>query len=174
MLRLYGRQFNTDDELQIIQDDLEHQRIKTEKFRNNNKNNSSINNNNNNNKNKNNNINTNNKNNNKISKVAERLRDGLMTKFRQLKVPEVYKPILIVMLMSVIQQFSGMTILRAYVVKIFHNIFAEEEDSTTKSKVRLCLNRLGYVRLVNVMLCYVRLGKDRIGEESEVRLGKVR
>ena len=45
---------------------------------------------------------------------------------RQLTHPEVYKPILIVMLMSVIQQFSGMTILRAYVVRIFNNIFEED------------------------------------------------
>ena len=32
------------------------------------------------------------------------------------------------MLMSVIQQFSGMSILRAYVVKIFDNIFDEEDN----------------------------------------------
>jgi len=50
-------------------------------------------------------------------------------KIRQMKVPEVYQPILIVMLMSVIQQFSGMSILRAYVVKIFDNIF--DEDATS-------------------------------------------
>jgi hypothetical protein len=50
-------------------------------------------------------------------------------KFRQMKVPEVYQPILIVMLMSVIQQFSGMSILRAYVVKIFDNIFDEDPAS---------------------------------------------
>jgi hypothetical protein len=33
------------------------------------------------------------------------------------------------MLMSVIQQFSGMSILRAYVVKIFDNIFDEDPAS---------------------------------------------
>lgn len=37
--------------------------------------------------------------------------------------PEVYKPFTIVLFLCVIQQFSGMSVLRAYVVKIFDEIF---------------------------------------------------
>ena len=40
------------------------------------------------------------------------------------KHPEVYKPFLIIMLLSVAQQFSGATILRGYVVKIFGAVFS--------------------------------------------------
>ena len=50
-----------------------------------------------------------------------------MLKSRQLTAAEVNQPILIVMLMSVIQQFSGMSVLRAYVVKIFDNIFDDDD-----------------------------------------------
>ena len=37
--------------------------------------------------------------------------------------PEIYKPFLIIVTLGVIQQFSGMSILRAYVVKIFNGVF---------------------------------------------------
>ena len=62
----------------------------------------------------------------------------MKNKLKQFKVPEIYKPLLIVMLMSVIQQFSGMSILRAYVVKIFNNIFQDDqnlEDPSLSSKL---------------------------------------
>ncbi len=62
---------------------------------------------------------------------------GFMIKVRQMKAPEVYKPILIVMMMSVIQQFSGMSILRAYVVKIFNNIFEDEQEVSNKTIIRM-------------------------------------
>ena len=39
------------------------------------------------------------------------------------KHPEIYKPFFIVLLLSVAQQFSGATILRGYVVKIFGAVF---------------------------------------------------
>jgi hypothetical protein len=73
--------------------------------------------------------------------------NGIRMKIRQMKVPEVYQPILIVMLMSVIQQFSGMSILRAYVVKIFDNIFDEDaasnEGPTNHTQIRS--NRLSVI-----------------------------
>jgi len=62
---------------------------------------------------------------------------GFMIKVRQMKAPEVYKPILIVMMMSVIQQFSGMSILRAYVVKIFNNIFEDEQEVSNKTIIQM-------------------------------------
>ena len=37
--------------------------------------------------------------------------DTFKSKLKQIRVPQIYKPLLIVMLMSVIQQFSGMSVL---------------------------------------------------------------
>ena len=57
------------------------------------------------------------------------------------KHPEVYKPFLIVLLLSVAQQFSGATILRGYVVKIFGAVFSPKKiqlhDNIT-SQMCLC------------------------------------
>jgi len=41
-----------------------------------------------------------------------------------MKSPEVARPFVILLLLSIVEQFSGMTIFRAYVVKIFNTIFA--------------------------------------------------
>jgi len=41
--------------------------------------------------------------------------------------PEVYKPFSIVLFLIAMQQFSGMSILRAYVVKIFNDVFSKED-----------------------------------------------
>ena len=41
----------------------------------------------------------------------------------KLKKPEIYKPFQIIILLGFVQQFSGITILRSYVVKIFNDIF---------------------------------------------------
>ena len=35
---------------------------------------------------------------------------------------EVYRPLFLITFLTVIQQFSGMTIMRSYVVKIFNNL----------------------------------------------------
>ncbi len=79
----------------------------------------------------------NNNNDNDNDKGKKMSGSGFMTKVRQMKAPEVYKPILIVMMMSVIQQFSGMSILRAYVVKIFNNIFEDEQEASNKTIIRM-------------------------------------
>jgi MFS family permease len=39
------------------------------------------------------------------------------------KYPEIYKPFLIIMLMSIVQMFSGASVIRGYVIKIFDTIF---------------------------------------------------
>lgn len=41
--------------------------------------------------------------------------------------PEIYKPFAIVLLLSIAQQFSGATILRGYVVKIFGSVFTPRD-----------------------------------------------
>jgi hypothetical protein len=40
--------------------------------------------------------------------------------------PEVWQPLLVVALLSLVQQFSGMSMLRAYVVTIFNGVFSSE------------------------------------------------
>ena len=52
---------------------------------------------------------------------------------KSFKNAEVYKPFLIIVLLGVVQQFSGMTILRAYVVKIFNGIFQALENESIDS-----------------------------------------
>jgi len=53
--------------------------------------------------------------------------------------PEVARPFGIIILLSIVQQFSGMTILRAYVVKIFNNIFAHTPAINGNNQVLLIL-----------------------------------
>ena len=38
--------------------------------------------------------------------------------------PEVYKPFLIIMFVSIVQQFSGVSVIRAYSVAIFDTVFS--------------------------------------------------
>ena len=57
-------------------------------------------------------------------KNLKNCRGGKITYLKDLKHhPEIYKPFLIIVTLSIIQQFSGMSILRAYVVKIFNDVF---------------------------------------------------
>ena len=61
-------------------------------------------------------------------------RDRKINYIRDLKKhPEIYKPFLIIVTLSIIQQFSGMSILRAYVVKIFNEIFQENHEVTMQN-----------------------------------------
>ena len=45
--------------------------------------------------------------------------------------PQIYKPFIIIVTLSIIQQFSGMSILRAYPVKIFNEVFLKPNISIT-------------------------------------------
>merc|ERR1719341_1872523 len=40
------------------------------------------------------------------------------------KHPEIYKPFFIIVFLSLVQQFSGVSVIRAYVVKIFDEVFS--------------------------------------------------
>ena len=42
--------------------------------------------------------------------------------------PELYKPFFIVTMLSIVQQFSGATVIRGYVVKIFGNVFHKKVE----------------------------------------------
>lgn len=58
---------------------------------------------------------------------------------RMLKRPEIYQPFFIIVIMSLVQQFSGMSILRSYVVKIFNTIF-DDDAPVTKSNTSVDKN----------------------------------
>ena len=62
------------------------------------------------------------------------------------KKPEVYKPFQIIVLLGFVQQFSGMTILRSYVVKIFNDIF--EKDGNPKG----CVAKEAYIAAIIIGL----------------------
>ena len=49
------------------------------------------------------------------------------------KHPEIYKPFMIIIFLSLVQQFSGMSVIRAYVVKIFDNVFSHLRHSPSFS-----------------------------------------
>ena len=53
---------------------------------------------------------------------------------------EVYRPLFLITFLTVIQQFSGMTIMRSYVVKIFNNlskIYLSDVDKNKTYKLSL-------------------------------------
>ena len=62
------------------------------------------------------------------------------------KKPEIYKPFQIIVLLGFVQQFSGMTILRSYVVKIFNDIF--EKDGNPKG----CVAKEAYIAAIIIGL----------------------
>ena len=59
--------------------------------------------------------------------------------------PEIYQPFLIIVTLSIIQQFSGMSILRTYVVKIFDQVFHTLPDG---SEIRLLDFFLGTTEII--------------------------
>lgn len=76
------------------------------------------------------------------------------------KHPEIYKPFLIITLLTVVQQFSGATVIRGYVVKIFDEVFRDETNSMEHIRVVNCsdpdtINRtskLAYVSAITVAM----------------------
>jgi hypothetical protein len=87
------------------------------------------------------------------SALAARLGKSLTKNFRHFRRSEVLRPFLIIALLSVIQQFSGMTILRAYVVKIFGKIFSLQQDQKHWQRESFNLS------------AYNESGKNRINEK---------
>ena len=64
--------------------------------------------------------------------------------------PQIYKPFLIIVTLSIIQQFSGMSILRAYLVKIFDEVFNDDQDQGSKVSNEAYISAIimGFVRLL--------------------------
>ena len=53
--------------------------------------------------------------------------------YETFKRPEIYKPFLIIVGLSIVMQFTGMAVLRSYVVKIFNGIFNETNSTSIQS-----------------------------------------
>jgi len=111
-----------------------------------------------------------------IQDNLKKLRDSRGRKITYLKElnrhPEIYKPFLIIVILSIIQQFSGMSILRAYVVKIFNDVFHRTSltknfqntttllnnctkhsgDGSTSSEAYISAIIIGFVRLLASLL----------------------
>ncbi len=66
--------------------------------------------------------------------LKTKISDNLSKRFHHFKRPEVLKPFLIITFLSIIQQFSGMSILRAYVVKIFAKVFENSAEDNFEGK----------------------------------------
>ena len=61
--------------------------------------------------------------------ISQDKRSSAISKHKRFQMPEVYQPFLIIVGLSVIQQFSGMSVMRSYVVKIFNDVFQNDPDS---------------------------------------------
>ena len=76
--------------------------------------------------------------------------------------PEVYKPFLIIVFVSVVQQFSGVSVIRAYSVAIFDTVFSNSSSYSNSSLVRgeteIChhTSSMAYISAIVIGLC--RLG----------------
>ena len=68
--------------------------------------------------------------------------------------PEIYKPFQLIILLGFVQQFSGMTILRSYVVKIFNEIFEPDgnEDECIAKEAYMAAIIIGLMRLISSLL----------------------
>ena len=75
------------------------------------------------------------------SKIEDNSKTGWLDIFQK---PEVFKPFLIVVGLSFVQYFSGMTILRSYVVKIFNEVFKTSDNENTIIKDLPIPNQCNY------------------------------
>ena len=79
--------------------------------------------------------------------------------------PEVYKPFFIILLLSAIQQSSGMSVLRGYVVKIFDEVFSDNTNGTISVDINNsnCTEDIGeestsdYAYISAIIIAIVRL-----------------
>ncbi len=72
--------------------------------------------------------------------------ENLSKSLHHFKRPEVTKPFLIIIFLSIIQQFSGMSVLRAYVVKIFAKVFETSVEDVYEGN--------GAIKRVSLQTCF--------------------
>ena len=73
--------------------------------------------------------------------------------------PEVYKPFLIIVFVSVVQQFSGVSVIRAYSDAIFDTVFSNTTSYTNSSMMKgegeVChhTSSMAYISAIVIGLC---------------------
>ena len=73
--------------------------------------------------------------------------------------PEVYKPFLIIVFVSLVQQFSGVSVIRAYSVAIFDTVFSNSTSYSASPLERAegesChhTSSLAYISAIVIGLC---------------------
>ena len=102
-----------------------------------------------------------------ISDNLEGLRQSTSRKsdyIRSIKThPEIYKPFFVIVFLSLVQQFSGVSVIRAYVVKIFAEVFSESNHhsvnpSNSSMLVTECsaesqTSQMAYVSAMMIGMC---------------------
>ena len=77
--------------------------------------------------------------------------------------PEIYKPFFIIVILSLVQQFSGVSVIRAYVVKIFDEVFSDLGHQTvehfntsmlvTECSVESQTSHMAYISAIIIGIC---------------------
>ena len=102
-----------------------------------------------------------------ISDNLEELRESKSRKsdyIRSIKThPEIYKPFFIIVFLSLVQQFSGVSVIRAYVVKIFDEVFSDLGHHTvehfntsmlvTECSVESQTSHMAYISAIVIGVC---------------------
>jgi len=102
-----------------------------------------------------------------ISDNLENLRNSTSRKSDYIKNirkhPEIYKPFFIIVFLSLVQQFSGMSVIRAYVVKIFDEVFSEfnhrsinafnSSTLVTECSIESKTSQMAYISAMLIGLC---------------------
>ena len=87
--------------------------------------------------------------------IAEK--SGRKSLIETFKRPEVYKPFMIILLMGILQQFSGMTVIRGYVVKIFNEIFQKNDNKVIDGELNDCTHVAKEAYLAAIIIGIMRL-----------------
>ena len=73
--------------------------------------------------------------------------------------PEVYKPFLIIVFLSIVQQFSGVSVIRAYSVAIFDTVFSNTSSYSNSTMLggnsESChtTSSMAYISAIVIGLC---------------------
>ena len=76
--------------------------------------------------------------------------------------PAIYKPFIIIMILSLLQQFSGTTILRAYVVEVFNPIFTKEGAIESQGRNITCPVEKSATTSNNAYISAIIIGTTRL------------
>ena len=88
--------------------------------------------------------------------ISQDKRSSAISKHKRFQMPEVYQPFLIIVGLSLIQQFSGMSVMRSYVVNIFNDVFQSNNPDSQNCEIDdmayLAAILIGTMRLVSSLM----------------------